>query len=58
MKLETTPVDDNYGITQIEAQLEAMALQLCDMKKGKTGREEVCVHNVAQKVMPRNIVLW
>ena len=41
MKLETTPVEDNYGITQIQAQLETMALELHDMKNGKASREEV-----------------
>ena len=41
MKLETAPVDDNSGITQIQAQLAVMALELRDMDKGKTGREEV-----------------
>ena len=40
MKLETTPVEDNSGIAQIQAQLAAMALELCDMKKGKTDRKE------------------
>ena len=35
MKLETTPVGDNSGIAQIQAQLAKMALELCDMKKGK-----------------------
>ena len=41
MKLETTPVKDNSGIAQIQAQLEEMALELCDMKKGKSIHEEV-----------------
>ena len=41
MKLETAPIEDNSSITQIQAQLAAMALELCDMKKGKTRREEV-----------------
>ena len=41
MKLETAPVEDNYGIAQIQAQLAAMALELRDMKKGKAVREEV-----------------
>ena len=41
MKLETTPVEDNSGIAQIQAQLSEMALELCDMKKGKSIREEV-----------------
>ena len=41
MKLETAPVEDNSGIAQIQAQLAAMALELRDMKKGKTGRKEV-----------------
>ena len=41
MKLETAPVEDNSGIAQIQAQLAMMALKLHDMKKGKTGREEV-----------------
>ena len=41
MKLETAPVEDNSGIAQIQAQLATMALKLRDMKKGKTGREEV-----------------
>ena len=41
MKLETAPVEDNSGITQIQAQLAAMDLELRDMKRGKTGREEV-----------------
>ena len=35
MKLETAPVGDNSGIAQIQAQLAEMALELCDMKKGK-----------------------
>ena len=41
MKLETTPVGDNSGIAQIQAQLAEMALELCNMKKGKSIREEV-----------------
>ena len=41
MKLETTPIEDNSGIAQIQAQLEEMALELRDMKKGKSIREEV-----------------
>ena len=41
MKLETAPVVDNFGVAQIQAQLAAMALELRDMKQGKTGREEV-----------------
>ena len=41
MKLETAPVEDNSGIAQIQVQLATMALELHDMKKGKTGREEV-----------------
>ena len=41
MKLETAPVEDNSGIAQIQAQLAAMDLDLCDMKKGKIGHEEV-----------------
>ena len=36
MRLETTPVEDNSGIIQIQAQLAAMALELHDMKEGKT----------------------
>ena len=42
MKLETSPVEDNSGIAQIQAQLAAMALELRDMKKGKASHEEVC----------------
>ena len=41
MKLETAPVEDNSRIAQIQAQLTVMALELHDMKKGKTGGEEV-----------------
>ena len=41
MKLETTLVEDNSGITQIQAQLAEMDLELRDMKKGKSIREEV-----------------
>ena len=41
MKLETAPVEDNSGIAQIQAQLVEMALELHDMKKGKSIREEV-----------------
>ena len=41
MKLETTPVEDNSGITQIQVQLAVMALELRDMKRGKIGGEEV-----------------
>ena len=41
MKLETAPVENNSGLAQIQAQLAAMALELRDMKKGKTGREKV-----------------
>ena len=41
MKLETAPVGDNFGIAQIQAQLAEMALELRDMKKGKSIREEV-----------------
>ena len=42
MKLETSHVEDNSGIAQIQAQLAEMALELHDMKKGKSIREEVC----------------
>ena len=35
MKLETTPVGDNSGIAQIQAQLAEMDLELRDMKKWK-----------------------
>ena len=41
MKLESAPVGDHSGIAQIQAQLVAMALELRDMKTGKTGHEEV-----------------
>src|SRR5713101_6956307 len=41
MKLETTLVEDNSCIAQIQAQLEEMALELRDMKKGKAIHEEV-----------------
>ena len=41
MKLETTPVEDNSGIAQIQAQLAEMALELRDMKKGKSICKEV-----------------
>ena len=41
MRLETAPVEENSGIAQIQAQLEEMALELLDMKKGKAIREEV-----------------
>ena len=41
MKLEIAPVGDNYGIAQIQAQLAKMDLELCDMKKGKSLREEI-----------------
>ena len=41
MKLETAPVEDNSGIAQIQAQLAEMALELRDMKKGKSIHEEV-----------------
>ena len=41
MKLETTPVEDNSGIAQIQAQLAEMDLELCDMKKGKSIREDI-----------------
>ena len=41
MKLETTPIEDKSGIAQIQAQLEEMDLELHDMKKGKSSREEV-----------------
>ena len=37
-----TPNQFNPGIAQIQAQLVAMALELRDMKKAKTSREEVC----------------
>ena len=40
MKLETAPVGDNSGIAQIQAQLAEMALELRDLKKGKSVREE------------------
>ena len=58
MKLETAPVRDNSSIAQIQAQLAVMDLELRDMKKGKTGREEFGAHNVGQKVTTRNNVLW
>ena len=41
MKLETAPVGDNSSIDQIQAQLAKMDLELRDMKKGKSLREEV-----------------
>ena len=41
MKLETAPVGDNSGIAQIHAQLAEMALELRNMKKQKSIREEV-----------------
>ena len=41
MKLETALVGDDSGLAQIQAQLAAMALELRDMKKAKTSREEV-----------------
>ena len=41
MKLETAHVEDNSSIAQIQAQLAAMALDLHDMKKGKSSHEEV-----------------
>ena len=41
MKLETAPLRNDSGIAQIQAQLAAMALELRDMKKAKTSREEV-----------------
>ena len=41
MKLETTPIEDNSGIAQIQAQLAEMDLELHDMKKGKSIRKEV-----------------
>ena len=40
MKLETTLVEDNYGIAQIQAQLAEMDLELHDMKKGKDTHKE------------------
>ena len=41
MKLETTSVEDNSSIAQIQARLAVMALELHDMKKGKTKHEQV-----------------
>ncbi len=41
MKLETVPVRDNFGISQIQAKLVEMALELCEKKIGKAIREEV-----------------
>ena len=41
MKLETAPIGDNFRIAQIQVQLAEMALELRDMKKGKSIREEV-----------------
>ena len=41
MKLETAPAEDNSGIAQIQAQLTEMALELHDMTKDKSIREEV-----------------
>ena len=41
MKLETAPVEDNFGIAQIQVQLAEMALELRDMKNGKSIHEEV-----------------
>ena len=57
MKLETTPVEDNSGIAQIQAQLAEMALELRDMKKGNLFVKRCGVHDVGQKVMTRNNVL-
>ena len=36
MKLETNPVRDNSRIAQLQEQLAELALELCDMKKGKS----------------------
>ena len=45
MKLETAPIGDDSGLAQIQEQLAAMALELRDMKKDKTSREEFwCMH--------------
>ena len=41
MKLETAPVGDNSRIAQIQEQLAKMDLELRNMKKGKSIREEV-----------------
>ena len=41
MKLETAPAEDNSSIAQIQAQLAEMALELRNMKKGKSLQEEV-----------------
>ena len=41
MKLKTTPVRENSRIAQIQAQLAEMALEIRDMKKGKSIRENV-----------------
>ena len=41
MKLEIALVGDNSGISQIQAQLVEMDLELHDMNKGKDTHEEV-----------------
>ena len=41
MKLETSPIADNSGIAQIQAQLAEMSMELHDIKKCKIVREEV-----------------
>ena len=41
MKLETSHVEDDFGIAQIQAQLPEMDLELHDMKKQKYIHEEV-----------------
>ena len=46
MKLETAPVEDNFGIAQIQAQLAEMDLELHDMKKGNLFKKRFGVHNV------------
>ena len=57
MKLETTPVGDNSGIAQIQAQLAEMDLELRDMKKGKSLQEEVWCTQCKKEGMTKNNVL-
>ena len=46
MKIERAHVGDNSGIAQIQEQLAEMDLELRDMKKGKSLREEVLVYTM------------
>jgi hypothetical protein len=41
MKLESYPIGDNVGMTQVQTQLTALTIQLAELKKEKEKQEQV-----------------